>query len=142
MISAIVLALLGGIAIGLTRAFNGRLGMSVGAFKASFWNHWTGFLFMSVLLLLFGGFSAQTASAAPLFAYLGGFLGVFFVALNTYVLPRLGVTQTVLLVISSQMLSGVVIDSLRGLSGPLIWQLIGVGLIVLGMYLSLLQRPR
>jgi len=66
--------------------------------------------------------------------YLGGVLGTFFVAINSYVIPRLGVTKTALLVISGQMLVAVVISNHSSSVVSLFIQLLGVALILLGVY--------
>jgi len=61
----IFLALLSGILISLNRAANGQVGMSLGAFKASYWNHVVGFAFLTVMLLALSGFVWEQA-APPL----------------------------------------------------------------------------
>lgn len=136
----IFLAFLSGILISLNRAANGRVGMSVGAFKASYWNHMVGFAFLTLVLLLISGFVWNQASSAPWYVYLAGVLGTFFVAINSYVIPRLGVTKTALLVISGQMLVGVLISNHTGSLFSLSMQLIGVVLILAGVYWG--QRKR
>jgi transporter family-2 protein len=131
----IFLALCNGIIIGTSRTINGRLSAEVGAFRASTWNHVVGFLLLTVILL----FMAQwtfTASAPPPSAYLGGFFGAFFVAVNSYVFPRLGAKNTVLLVISGQMISAVLLDYRNQGVPPSGIRWLGVAIIILGVYLS------
>lgn len=115
----ILLALFNGVCISISRAVNGRLALDRGAFSASLCNHIVGFLFLSLLLAASGGFSLDQTGQAPWGAYLGGAIGALFVALNSYVLPRLGAMRAALLIISGQMLAGVAIDSLNG--GPPPW---------------------
>ncbi|TXH71948.1 MAG: DMT family transporter [Thiothrix sp.] len=134
MLLGICLALICGLLISLTRAANGQVGMSLGAFKASYWNHIVGFAFLTLLLVLSSGFVWEQAAQAPWYVYLGGVLGTFFVAINSYVIPRLGVTKTALLVISGQMLVSVLISNYNGSFVTLSMQLVGVGLILLGVY--------
>lgn len=134
MLLGICLALICGLLISLNRAANGQVGMSLGAFKASYWNHIVGFAFLTLLLVLSSGFVWEQAAQAPWYVYLGGVLGTFFVAINSYVIPRLGVTKTALLVISGQMLVSVLISNYNGSFVTLSMQLVGVGLILLGVY--------
>lgn len=134
MLLGICLALICGLLISLNRAANGQVGMSLGAFKASYWNHIVGFAFLTLLLVLSSGFVWEQAAQAPWYIYLGGVLGTFFVAINSYVIPRLGVTKTALLVISGQMLVSVLISNYNGSFVTLGMQLVGVGLILLGVY--------
>lgn len=134
MTLGILFALLAGILISLNRAANGRIGMSLGSLKASYWNHVIGFAFLSIILLLVSGFAWNQAASAPWYVYLSGVLGTVFVVINSYVIPRLGVTKTALLVISGQMLVGVVISHHSGSIFSLLMQLVGVLLILLGVY--------
>lgn len=88
-----------------------------------------------------GGFNGDSFGQAPWGAYLGGLIGALFVALNSYVLPRLGTLRAALLIISGQMLAGVVIDRLRDSNGSAGLQILGVGLILLGVYLARMEKP-
>ncbi|MBW5811492.1 DMT family transporter [Yersinia kristensenii] len=132
----IVLALCNGIFVSLSRTINGRLGMDTNIFYASFWNHLVGFLFLTLILVGMGGLSGGFQQSAPFIAYLGGAMGALFVAINSYVLARIGSTQSALLVISGQMLTGVVIDQFMQLNSSLVMQLSGVILIIAGVWLS------
>ncbi len=142
MISFILLALLNGLCIGASRAINGRLGSHIGAFPTSWWNHAVGFALLSALLLLTPGSTPallETLHSAPLLSYAGGVIGVLFVALNSHVLPRIGTTRTAVLVISGQMVTGVLLDFHGQWHTSTLAQLAGVALIVAGIYLS--RRP-
>ena len=77
---------------------------------------------------------------SPWGAYLGGVIGALFVALNSYVLPRLGTLRAALLIISGQMLAGVVIDRLRDSGDTISAQILGVGLILLGVYVARMEK--
>ena len=140
MFTLIVLALLNGVCIGLSRAINGRLALDRGAFHASLCNHIVGFLFLSLLLVATGSVNGVTFDQAPWGAYLGGVIGALFVALNSYVLPRLGTLRAALLIISGQMLAGVVIDRLRDSGDTISAQILGVGLILLGVYVARMEK--
>ncbi len=116
--------------------------MDVGPFRASFWNHLVGFGFLTIVLLLMGSLRYELPSEAPIYSYLGGFLGVLFVAVNSYVLPRIGTTQTVLLVISGQMISGVLMEYQPGDAISTVSQFFGVAMILLGVYLARVSHLR
>ncbi|WBL73539.1 DMT family transporter [Serratia liquefaciens] len=140
MFTLIFLALLNGVCIGLSRAINGRLALDRGAFHASLCNHLVGFLFLSLLLVATGSVTGATFVQAPWGAYMGGIIGALFVALNSYILPRLGTLRAALLIISGQMLAGVVIDRLRDSGDPISAQILGVGLILLGVYVARMEK--
>lgn len=149
MTSLIFLALLNGVFIGLSRSLNGQLSQKKGPFKASFYNHLIGFLALSLLIISFNHSFVMSLPAWQIdtwYLYFGGLIGALYVALNSYVLNQLGAMKAALLVISGQMLTGLIIDwgllnstlNLFDLSGllPLLMQISGVVLIILGIALS------
>jgi len=142
MIDYILLAILNGAVIGISRAINGRLSLAIGPFKASFWNHIIGFLFLASMLIVTGRFSFDVTTDIPIFTYLAGFFGALFVAVNSYVLPRVGATKAVLLVISGQMICSVLIDYKSGNILSILAQFFGVAIILLGVYLAKSSRSR
>ncbi|UJQ94426.1 DMT family transporter [Mariluticola halotolerans] len=136
MILSIILAAIAGVLVGLSRQINGRLSLSTSPLIASFWNHIVGFVVLTVLGLALGGLMPAGAWDAPGYAYLGGVLGVIFVASGSWLIARIGAVNTALLVIGGQMVSGVVLDLLRD-SSPSFWaSALGVALILGGVALT------
>ena len=140
MLIYVLLAVMNGVFIGLSRVINGRLSIDVGPFRASFCNHFVGFMFLTTILMATGHIRFGAASHAPLFTYLGGVFGAFFVALNSYVLPRIGAVKTVVLVICGQMISGLVIDFRNGGAIPSLARFIGITMIIFGAYIAKLSN--
>ena len=136
MTIAILFALLAGILVSLSRQLNGRLALSTSALIASFWNHAVGFAVLTVLGLLIGGLWPQGALDAPWYAYLGGTIGVIFVASGSWLIARIGAINTAMLVIGGQMVSGVLLDIARGATDNLPLSFLGVALIIAGMALT------
>lgn len=141
MLPFILLALFNGVLIGASRSLNGRLAHASGAFYASFWNHLTGFGLLTLILLLAGALTSRPVGNTPVYAYLGGVIGACYVAVNSYVLPKLGTLKALILVISGQMTTAVVIDRLLIQTDPVsIWagivQPAGITLIITGVYLG------
>ena len=134
MITFVLLALLNGCCIGLCRILNGRMATHHGVLKASFFNHVVGFIFLSLILFLVATPSFSTLANAPLLSWTGGILGVLFVALNSHVLAQLGATWTALLVISGQMLTGIMLELFT--ADIATSQIIGGLLIVAGVFYS------
>ncbi|OSN04684.1 hypothetical protein AU512_16185 [Lonsdalea iberica] len=142
MITYIVIALFNGVCISLSRSINGRLSMECNAFYASLWNHIVGFVFLTLIIVVQGkGFSSFHFNA-PFYAYLGGAMGALFVAINSYVLPRAGSTQAALMIISGQMISGVVIDQIIHPANNLWVDLLAVALIISGIGVSKISSAR
>lgn len=136
MIVPIVYALLAGLLVGLSRQLNGRLALSTTPLIASFWNHIIGFAILTLLGLVVGDLIPAGAADAPWHAYLGGPIGVVFVAAGSWLIPRIGAINTALLVIGGQMVSGVVLDLVRAVPTTLWASALGVVLILAGMALT------
>lgn len=112
MMTLIGLALLNGILIATSRVINGHLGQKVGAIRTALWAHGVGFIFLTLIIAAMFRNNMAVESAVPITAWLGGILGVAFVALNSHVVPRLGAGKTTSFVVRAQMLASVAIDSL------------------------------
>ena len=136
MTTAIIFALLAGILVSLSRQLNGRLALSKTALIASYWNHIVGFAVLTVLGLIIGGLWPEGALDAPWYAYLGGTIGVVFVASGSWLIARIGAINTAMLVIGGQMISGVLLDLARGNTENLAASAVGVAMIIAGMALT------
>ena len=136
MTEFIFLALLNGFVVGLSLAINGKLSENIGAFKASFWNHIVGFLFLSILLIAMGSFQLQTNANIPIYTYVGGFLGALLVAINSYTFTKIGATKSLLLLISGQMITSVILENLHLDLTSILAKFAGICFIIFGVYLS------
>jgi len=136
MSAMILFALLAGVLVAVSRQINGRLSLSTSPLIASFWNHIVGFVALTALGLALGGLIPRGAADAPWHAYLGGPIGVVFVAAGSWLIPRIGAVNTALLVIGGQMVSGVALDLLRDAPMTLWASALGVVLILAGMALT------
>ncbi|UJW86921.1 DMT family transporter [Devosia sp. SL43] len=140
MILFVFYAVLAGVLVSLSRQLNGRLALSTTPLIASFWNHLVGFALLTVLGLVIGGLITEGAMQTPWWAFLGGPVGVIFVASGSWLIARIGAINTALLVIGGQMVFGVIFDLLRGAPVTLWASALGVVLILGGVALT--QRPR
>lgn len=136
MILPILFALTAGVLVSLSRQINGRLALSSAPLIASFWNHLVGFAALTLLGLVLGELIPPGAADAPWYAYIGGPIGVVFVAAGSWLIARIGAANTALLVISGQMVSGVVLDLLADVPTTLWASSLGVVLILAGTVLT------
>ena len=136
----VTLAFLAGLLVSLSRQINGRLSLSTSPLQSSFWNHAVGFVALLLVGLVFGGLWPSGLSTAPWHAFIGGPLGVVFIAASSWLIGRIGAVNTALLVISGQMVSGVVLDLIRDAPGSIWARAAGVALILAGMALTLRRR--
>lgn len=132
----VLLAFVAGMLVTLSRQINGRLAASTSALTSSFWNHVVGLGVMVAYTLVAGQFWPEGAAAAPWYAWIGGVAGVVFVAGGSWVIHRLGAALTSGLLVAGQMLSGVMMDLIRGIEGSSLMRIAGVALILLGVWMS------
>lgn len=142
MTLAIILPLLAGILVGLSRQLNGRLSLSTSALGASFWNHLVGFVAMTVIGLALGRLLLPWTLDAPWYVYLGGPVGVLFVTASSWAIGRVGALNTALFIITGQMICGLLLGVLRGQITNTWLGGLGVMLIVAGILVSRQGRAR
>jgi transporter family-2 protein len=140
MIVPVLFAFTAGLLVILSRQVNGRLSLSTTPLISSFWNHLVGFVFLTVLGLALGGLIPDNIAEIPWWVFTGGALGVIFVASGSWLITRIGAVNSTLLVISGQMVSGVLFDWARGIPVTLWASALGVLMIFAGMALT--QRRR
>jgi len=134
MIGFAALAILAGVLIGLSRQINGRLALSTSAMESSFWNHLVGLAFVTIIALVIGGLFAGNPLQAPWWAYLGGPIGVVFIAASSWLIARIGAVQTAILIIAGQMIFGIALDLIMGTAGTAWARILGVSLILIGVW--------
>ncbi|AZZ96197.1 DMT family transporter [Pseudoalteromonas sp. R3] len=130
----IILGLLNGFCITLSRILNGQLSVHNGVFHASFVNHIVGFVSLSLLFI----FISEPVSTLPqdLTLYAGGVIGALYVAVNSFVMVRLGSTNSIVLVVAGQMLFGLFIEVYGFGFEQFGVQFLGAVLIVTGVFLK------
>ncbi|WP_180899357.1 DMT family transporter [Martelella soudanensis] len=141
MIAAIFFAVVTGLLVVLSRQVNGRLSLSTSPMTSSFFNHLVGFVVMSVVLFAIGGLWPTSFSAIPFHAWLGGPLGVIFVAAGSWVIPKIGAVNTAVLIIGGQMIAGAAMDMADGMTASPVLRFSGLALILAGILLAQ-ARPK
>lgn len=142
MIAFVMLALLGGVLVGLSRQLNGRLALATTALMASFWNHVVGFILLCAALLAAPALWPPAIEGVPGWAWFGGAVGVVFVASGSWLILRIGAAATAILVIAGQMVFGVVLDLWLAVERNLVLDLMGVALILAGVALAASAQPK
>lgn len=138
----IILALLAGMAMPTQATVNSKLVSYVGnPIAAAFISFTVGTVALFVYMLLTGVPLTSLTSAldAPLIAWMGGFLGAFFVSVMATVVPRIGVALAFSLAIGGQMVITLLFDHFGWLGVPEkpinLWRVIGAALITVGVVL-------
>jgi transporter family-2 protein len=109
----LLLALLAGTMMPTQAAINNKMSAAVSSpILAAFVSFVVGTVALFIYIVATGIPLGDLASAkqAPPIAWIGGFLGAFFVASAVILVPRLGVAMTFSLIIAGQMLVTLVLD--------------------------------
>lgn len=117
----IVVALIAGAVIPTQTSLNNRMATSLSSpILATLVSFVVGTVSLLIYVIASGEKIADVSLArnAPVFAWLGGLLGAFFVASTIILLPRLGVVLTISLVIAGQMIMSLIIDHFGLLGTP------------------------
>jgi transporter family-2 protein len=117
----LIIALAAGAMMPTQAATNSKMSVFVGSpILAAFLSFLVGTVALFVYALLSGEPISKLAAAkdAPAVAWIGGFLGAFFVASAVILVPRIGVAMTFSLIIAGQMIVTLIIDHFGLLGVP------------------------
>jgi transporter family-2 protein len=138
-VSGVLIALAGGIAIGLQSLFSGVLGHRVGVMESVLIVHIGGLVLAGLILLFMRGGNLAAWRAVPWYVLCAGFLGVVIIGSMSYAVPRLGLATTLTLAIIAQLVLGALLDHF-GLFGAVQRSLgpsraIGIAVLLVGTWL-------
>lgn len=137
-----LLALGNGILVVLTRLINARLGQFVSWSGASIWNHLVGFAVLAVFILVRPAGQLEGLMTVPVYLFLGGLIGAGYVALNNWILPKIGAAHGTILVIAGQIGIGTIIEVVRGQVTNLPLTLTGITLVLIGVWSGRAARDK
>ncbi|BBF44385.1 possible membrane protein [Lachnospiraceae bacterium KM106-2] len=139
MINAIILSLLAGVSNVISRTVNGRLSDQSSVSISTFYNFFIGFIVSSIIYL---GLETQGREALHLtispdvWAYSGGLIGVFAIAIFNFTVPKISAYYMTLLTFVGQLFTGILLDSM--LTNKFSFsQLIGGFFVVIGLGINL-----
>jgi bacterial/archaeal transporter family-2 protein len=135
----ILIGVFGGLAVGLQAQIAGAMGQRIGGIASSFIIHLSGMIFSGIVLFFYGGEKINQWYNLPWYMLCAGIFGLILYMSINITLPRLGSTTMITLIISGQLIAGLVMDH-YGLLGISVRQIdstriIGVLLLLLGGYL-------
>lgn len=138
-IVSIIIAIAAGITIVIGRIINSRLAEQIGTLQGTLINYVVGFI-ISILILFI---SSETLSITniqfnkiPLWAYLGGAVGVAVVMLSNYITPRISSFYSTLFLFIGQLFVGIIIDYVM-LKNFSLGKLVGGVFVFLGLVYNL-----
>ena len=138
-IGAIIFAILAGGSTALEAFINGELGKNTGALIATFISLVVGAVFFLISILVTGDFkSLVSVNDINPKLLLGGIFGGLIIYFTVRAIPSLGVSNTLTLIVISQILIGFFIDSMvLGTETMHFYKYIGATLLVIGTFFIL-----
>ena len=139
---AIAAGLLGGVFIGFNSPLASQISARLGIVEGVFIVHFTGTLAAALGLAVIRGGNMASAASLPWYLWLAGTLGPLIVACASFAIPRVGAAATVGLLISGQLLVGVLADQFGwfGVTPRAIDPMRVIGLLVLGLGVFLIVK--
>lgn len=109
---AIVLALFAGVFTAVESSINSQLGKQITPSIATLHSLGTGAIFMLIISLVRGSSSRyiQVFSISPIWL-IGGLFGAMIIYLSSRAIPVLGVSRALTLILTAQIITGLLIDS-------------------------------
>lgn len=142
---AVLAALAAGLAIAVQQAINGRVGAAAGnAWTAAWVNFTLGTLMLGTVLGLAWAFTDADPGSlppGPWWLYIGGTIGVLFIAAAAWVVQRLGVLLFALLAIAGQLTGALVLDWLAPAAGVTFHSTLVVGVLLAGAAVAVGSLP-
>lgn len=105
------LAVCAGLSFAIQGPTNTRLSHKIGNLEASLASFTGGIIFMGIIVLIMGSGDLSLLGTGPWWAYLGGVFGALIVISITYAAPHLGFALTVTIIMTGQLIIGILVDA-------------------------------
>ncbi|MDD2580853.1 MAG: DMT family transporter [Desulfuromonadaceae bacterium] len=139
----VLLLACGGLAVAIQPSINARLAERVGSYESSLISFAVGTLAMLVMVIISGrGNLLRNVVGVSWWELTGGFLGAYFVTMTIIAVPRLGTAAVMSIIISGQLITGVLLDQFGafGLRQIPLTPVRGIGILLLCLGTGLVMR--
>jgi transporter family-2 protein len=142
----VLLSFFGGALVAIQQAINGRIGVTAGnAFSSTWFNFVFGtsaLLAASFTQVFWGDMQLTVLPSDSWWVFTGGIVGVVYIAMSVWVVPKVGVFIFVLIAVSGQLAGALFLDVVMPTSGTVVTPtlFIGVGLTFAAVALSVSPR--
>ncbi len=109
-LSATLVAVVGGLAIGFQSFSAGILGDRIGVMESVFIIHLGGLILSAIVLLFMWGGNLTAWRSVPWYILIGGLYGVIILATYSFAIPRIGLATTITLAIVAQLVLSAILD--------------------------------
>ncbi|MBI5352859.1 MAG: DMT family transporter [Chloroflexi bacterium] len=136
----IFIGLLGGVAVGIQAPLSSILTQRLGVMESIFIVHIGGALAAIIPLIYYGGGKLPQWRSVPSYALFAGVLGLMVIFSMTYMIPRVGVANALIILLAGQLIIGTILDHFGWLGAtqrPLdMTRVIGLSVVLAGVWLS------
>lgn len=106
----VIIPLLAGAGISIQSGMNGSLGNKIGTLASAYLSFFTGSIFLTIVVFLFGSGGIFKISEVPFWQLLCALLGLYVVYVMAFSVPVIGVATTTTTVIIGQLTASMAID--------------------------------
>ncbi|MFA9376419.1 MAG: DMT family transporter [Lachnotalea sp.] len=111
----LILAILSGVTIVVSRMTNAKLGKELSVYQSTFFNYIIGFIGSLIVLALMGGrFAFEPSISVTGIRYyamfFGGVIGVAVISISNIITPKISAFSLTIIIFVSQLFSGIIID--------------------------------
>lgn len=136
----ILFGIIGGIAIGLQAPMASLMSQKLGVLESVFYIHLGGAIAAIIPLLFLGGRNLSHWRNVPWYVLGAGAFGLVAIASMSFMIPKIGVAPSVVLIVAGQLLVGVILDH-YGMLGAHIRPLdftrvLGLVLVFIGVWVT------
>lgn len=134
----IILAILAGLFTTVETTINAQLGKNISPEIATLHSLIVGMLFMLIVSLYSGKMPMYTkiTTVSPIWL-IGGIFGAFIIYFSSRAIPEIGISNTLILILSGQLVSGLVIDVLYNNMIISTRKVVGLALFLVGTIMFL-----
>lgn len=135
---SMLLAIIAGIFTTIEASINSQLGKSLTPSVATLHSLITGMTFFLIINLVTGNITRyqKVVTVSPIWL-IGGFFGASIIYLSSKSVPVLGITNTLILILSGQLLTGLIIDTVINDVQISLKKLVGLMLFLIGTIIFL-----
>jgi transporter family-2 protein len=137
----VIIAIIGGIIVGLQAQMIGLLDQKIGTIESVFITYGSGAVVIALVMIVVRGGNLGAWQRAPWYAFGAGLMGLVIIAALSYSVPRLGLVTAFTVFVAAQFVVGALFDHFGLLGAALrpisVSQLIGIGVLLLGVWLIL-----
>lgn len=136
----VLIGLAGGAAVGLQSPLASMVSQRLGIFESVLIVHLGGAIVALIPLLIMGGGKLSQWRSVPRYALGAGIFGLIVIAAISYMIPRLGVAASIIVIVAGQLLVGMFLDhhglldaSVRPIDAT---RILGIGVVLVGVWLT------